>query len=160
MHISACTAIMTAVLLTACAPSTTSTTFDPEDPAAIAEIEAIMETTMAGSRDADAGRVLAMAEGGSDLTFITADVMLTGLETIRAAFEDTYAGVASQTQTVLERRIRLLSPDVAVLTAISEGTYTDNAGWTSDPVGMGFTIVFVREDGTWRARHAHQSTAP
>ena len=41
--------------------------------------------------------------------------------------------------------------------AFAEGTYTDKAGWTSDPVGIGTTIVFVKEDGQWRARHAHQS---
>ena len=56
--------------------------------------------------------------------------------------------------------MRLLSPDVAVVMAVGEGTYTDQAGWTSPPVGMGTTIVFVREDGQWRARHAHQSIAP
>ncbi|MCL7982681.1 MAG: nuclear transport factor 2 family protein, partial [marine benthic group bacterium] len=60
---------------------------------------------------------------------------------------------------ILEKRIRLLSPDIAVLTAVSEGTYTDKAGWTSEPVGIGHTIIFVRENGTWRARHVHQSIA-
>jgi uncharacterized protein (TIGR02246 family) len=157
MRIPAVATILVAALLTACARPDPS--FDPDDPATIAEIEAIVEATMAGAREADADRVLAMAEGGADLTFITADVMLEGFDVIKAAFEDTYTGVASQTQTVLESRIRLLSPDVAILTAVSEGTYTDHAGWTSEPVGMGHTVVFVREDGRWRARHAHQSIA-
>ena len=53
--------------------------------------------------------------------------------------------------------MRILSPDVAVVMAVGEGTYTDKAGWTSEPVGIGTTIVFVREDGQWRIRHAHQS---
>jgi uncharacterized protein (TIGR02246 family) len=101
--------------------------------------------------------VLAMAEGGRDLTFITGEVQLSGLDTIRAAFEDTYAGLARQDQTVLEKRIRLLTPDVALVTTIGEGTYTDRAGWTSEPAGIGLSIVFVRENGVWRARHAHQS---
>jgi hypothetical protein len=43
--------------------------------------------------------------------------------------------------------------------AVSEGTYTDKAGWTYEPVGIGITVVFVRENGQWRARHAHQSIA-
>ena len=47
-----------------------------------------------------------------------------------------------------------------IVMAVSEGTYTDIAGWTSEPVGLGTTIVFVRENGQWRARHAHQSIAP
>jgi hypothetical protein len=43
--------------------------------------------------------------------------------------------------------------------ATAEGTYTDNAGWTSEPVGLAVTIVYVRENGAWRAVHAHQSIA-
>jgi uncharacterized protein (TIGR02246 family) len=146
-----------AVLSAACAPQSE---FDPEDPAVLAAIDSIVQVTLEGSRAADADRVLEMAEGGSDFTFITGDLLLTGLEDIRESFEDTYDGVESQSQTILEKRVRLLTPDVAVLTAVSEGTYTDIAGWTSEPVGMGHTIVFVREKGQWRARHAHQSIAP
>ncbi|UCF41678.1 MAG: SgcJ/EcaC family oxidoreductase, partial [Gemmatimonadota bacterium] len=97
--------------------------------------------------------------GEGEMTFITGDVMLSGLETIRAAFEDTYSGIRSQRQDLLEKRVRILSRDVAVVLAVAEGTYTDNAGWTSEPVGIGTTIVFVREDGQWRIRHAHQSIA-
>lgn len=133
--------------------------FDPDDPAVIAQIDSIVQVAMEGAREADANRVLAMAEGREDLTFITGDVMLTGLETIRAAFEDTYASVDHQDQTVIEKRIRLLSPTVAIVTAVSEGTYTDIAGWTSEPVGMGHTLVFVLQDGEWRLSHAHQSIA-
>jgi len=145
-----------APLLAACGQPAT---FDPNDPAAIAAIDSIVQEAMIGARNVDADRVLAMAGGDDDLTFITGDVMLSGLETIREAFRDTYAGLEGQSQTVLEQRIRLLTPDVALVTAVSEGTYTDKAGWTSEPVGMGHTIVFVRENGQWRARHAHQSIA-
>lgn len=145
-----------AVLLSSCSQTAD---FDPEDPQVIAAIDSIIQVTMEGSRNVDADRVLAMAEGEGEFTFITGDLMITGLETIREDFEDTYAGVASQAQTILEMRTRLLAPDVAVLTAVSEGTYTDKAGWTSEPVGMGHTIIFVRENGEWRARHVHQSIA-
>jgi len=149
-------AILLATVLAACSQPTQ---FDPEDPVVVAQIDSIVQSAMEGAREADANRVLAMAEGQEDLTFITGDVMLMGLETIRAAFEDTYASVDHQNQTVLEKHIRLLTPDVAIVTAISEGTYTDIAGWTSEPVGMGHTLVFVRENGQWRLRHAHQSIA-
>ena len=145
-----------AVLLVSCSQPAD---FDPDDPAAIAAIDSIIQVALDGSRDVDADRVLAMAEGEGEFTFITGDLMFTGLETIREDTEDTYAGLAGQAQTVLQKRIRLLSPDVAVLTAVSEGTYTDKAGWTSEPVGMGHTIIFVRENGEWRARHVHQSIA-
>jgi uncharacterized protein (TIGR02246 family) len=146
-----------AVLLAACqAP----VEFDPEDPAIVATIDSIVEEAMDGSRNVDADRVLAMAEGESDLTFITGDVMLSGLDYIRETFRDTYAGLERQDNTIIEKQVRILSPDVAIVIATSEGTYTDKAGWTSEPVGMGHTIVFVRDNGEWRARHAHQSIAP
>ena len=146
--------IACAALLTACQGR-----FDPADPAITAAIDSIMNEVMEGSAQADADRVLAMAEGEGELTFVTGDVMLTGLEVIRTSFERTYTGIASQQQTINEMRTRILSPDVALVIAVGEGTYTDNAGWTSEPVGLGITIVFVRENGQWRARHAHQSIA-
>jgi len=148
--------LLGAAWLAACQPAT----FDPEDPVIVAAIEAQLQTAMAGAAEVDADRVLEMAEGEGELTFVTGDVMLSGLDTIREQFEATYAGLASQEQTVLEKRVRVLSPDVAVVMAVGEGTYTDKAGWTSNPVGVGTTIVFVRENGAWRARHAHQSIAP
>ena len=134
--------------------------FNPDDPAVIAAIDSLVQGAMEGAAAVDADKVLAMAEGKGELTFLTGDVLLTGLEPIREQFRKTYSGLLSQRQTVTEKRVRILSPDVAVVMAIGEGTYTDKAGWTSPPVGMGTTIVFVREDGRWRARHAHQSIAP
>ena len=157
MRISMPATIACALLLTSCqAP----VEFDPDDPAIVAAIDSITEEAIAGSRNVDADRVLAMAGGDGELTFITGDVMLSGLDYIRETFRDTYAGLESQEQTLLEKRVRILSPDVAIVIATSEGTYTDKAGWTSEPVGLGTTIVFVRENGEWRARHAHQSIAP
>jgi len=101
--------------------------------------------------------VLAAADG--DLTFLTGDVILSGLDPIRERFRATYAGLQRQDQTLIEKQIRVLSPTVAIVFAVAEGTYTDKAGWTSEPVGIGTTIVFVKEDGEWRIRHAHQSIA-
>jgi uncharacterized protein (TIGR02246 family) len=134
-----------------------SAQFDPDDPAAIAAIDSIVQSVMAGARNVDAAQVLSAA--APDVTFITGDIMLSGLETLRARFDETYAGLTRQDQTIIDRRIRLVSPDVALVTAVAEGTYTDKAGWTSDPVGIGTTLVFVRENGAWRVRHAHQSIA-
>ncbi len=146
--------VMCAAVLTACQPR-----FDPEDPVITAVIDSIANAARQGSAQVDADRVLAMAEGEGEMTFITGDVMLSGFEQIHTSFKNTYAGLASQQQTVLEQRIRILSPDVALVMAVSEGPYTDKAGWTSEPVGIGITVVFVRENGQWRARHAHQSIA-
>jgi uncharacterized protein (TIGR02246 family) len=147
--------IGTTALLGAC----TQPAFDPEDPAILAAIESHFESAVAGADAVDADRVLEMAEGEGELTFVTGDVMLEGLDPIRARFEETYAGLESQEHTVLEKRVRILGPDVALVMAVGEGTYTDKAGWTSEPVGIGVTIVFVREGDAWRARHVHQSIA-
>lgn len=137
----------------------TQPTFDPEDPAIVAAIETRFEAVLEGAAAADTDRVLGTSEGKEDLTFVTGDVMLEGFEPIRARFEETYAGLKRQDHTVLEKRIRILGPDVALLMAVGEGTYTDKAGWTSEPVGIGVSIVYVREGDTWRARHLHQSIA-
>jgi uncharacterized protein (TIGR02246 family) len=53
--------------------------------------------------------------------------------------------------------VKVLSPEVAVLTAVGESTATTAAG---DTFGAPFaqTVVFVREAGGWKAIHAHQSS--
>jgi uncharacterized protein (TIGR02246 family) len=148
-----------AVLLagTGCQPA--AAPFNPDDPAVVATIDSILKAAMEGSATANADKVLAMADGGTDFTFITGDVLLSGFEPIREAFRTTFAGIKRQDQVLDQMKVRLLGPDVALLTAVGEGTYTDLAGWTSPPVGLGITVVFVREHGQWRARHAHQSIA-
>ncbi len=148
-------AIVSLALLAACG----SARFDPNDPVVTAAIDSLLTVAMDGAAHVDADKVLSIAEGEGELTFLTGDVMLAGVESIKEDFKATYAGLAGQHQTVIEKRVRMLSPDVAVVMAVSEGTYTDKAGWTSLPVGIGTTIVFVREGGQWRARHAHQSIA-
>jgi len=134
-------------LFSACAPQP-SQTFDPQDPEVLAVIDSMMAGTMEAAARVDADGVLAV---------VTGNVMLTGIQTVRDAFADTYEGLLSQKQTLYEKRVRLLSPDVAVWTGVGEGVYTDKAGWTSEPVGLGLTVIFVREDGRWTARYVHQS---
>ena len=131
--------------------------FNPDDPAVTAVLDSLAQTAMEGAAAVDADKVLSIA--ANDLTFVTGDVLLSGLEPIKARFHTTYSGLLRQQQTVIEKRVRILSPDVALVIVVAEGTYTDKAGWTSPPVGLGTTVVFVRENGVWRARHAHQSVA-
>ena len=92
-------------------------------------------------------------------TFITDDAMLTGYDEALAAFRTTYALLQGQTHKTIEMRTRVLSPDVVLVSGVSEGTYTDKAGFTSPPVGLGVTAVFVRRNGDWRVIHFHQSVA-
>lgn len=142
--------------LAACRPSA----FNPDDPSIVAAIDSVLQSAMAGAAAVDADKVLSIAEGNGELTFLTGDVLLTGIEPIREQFRSTYSGLLRQDQSISQKRVRLLGPGVAVLMFVGEGTYTDKAGWTSPPVGIGTTLVFVREDGQWRVRHAHQSIAP
>jgi hypothetical protein len=120
--------LIAAVPLLGCGPSASS--FDPEDPQVVAEIESQLESGLGGAAAPAAARVGGLAGGEGELTFVTGDVLLSGLDTIRTSFEDTYAGIARQDQAIREKRVRLLRPDVAVLAAVGEGTYTDKAGWT------------------------------
>jgi uncharacterized protein (TIGR02246 family) len=142
--------------LSGCAPQS-SPDFDPNDPVAVAAIDSLMAIAIEGAANVDAVRVLEPMGGGEDFTLVTGDVILTGLESVRESFTDTYDGLQRQDQTIYETRTRLLTPDVAVVSAVAEGTYTDQAGWTSEPVGIGVTIIFVRENGRWVGRHVHQS---
>ena len=131
--------------------------FNPEDPAVLAAIESRLQAAVEAASKADAGQVV--SDFRDDATFLTEDVMLSGLGDIRARFADTYSGITGQTHTIREKRVRVLGPDVALVMATGEGTYTDKAGWTSEPVGIALTVVFVRENGAWRTVHAHQSIA-
>lgn len=142
--------------VTACGKSK----FNPEDPAVVATIDSILQVAVEGSAAVDADKVLSIAEGGGEFTFVTGDIMMSGFDPIKAQFKKTYGLLRSQTHTVDQKTVRLLSPDVALVAAVGEGTYTDKAGWTSPPVGIGTTIIFVRENGRWRATHVHQSIAP
>ena len=147
------TAAVTSLLAVACGPAR----FDPNDPTATAAIDSVLTVMMEGAAAVDADKVL--SSGADDLTFVTGEVLLSGRETLLARFRETYSGLARQNQRVIEKRVRLVSPDVVIAVVIAEGTYTDKANWTSPPVGIGTTIVFVRENGQWRAKHAHQSIA-
>ena len=147
-------AVASAVLIAGCQATPA---FNPDDPAIAAAIESRLRAAMDGAAKADTEQVV--SGFADDATFVTEDVIISGLADIRARFADTYSGLTSQQHSVREKRVRVLSPDVALVMATGEGTYTDKAGWTSEPVGLALTIVFVRQDGVWRAVHAHQSIA-
>jgi uncharacterized protein (TIGR02246 family) len=132
---------------------------DPNDPAIVAAIDSTVRTAMAGAGAVNAEQALSITTQDSNFTFLTGDLMLTGYDRILPAFSKTYGGLKSQHTEILEKRIRVLAPDVAVFSAVGEGTYTDKANFTSEPVGLGATVIFVKRDGVWRAVHFHQSIA-
>jgi uncharacterized protein (TIGR02246 family) len=145
------------VLAAACRPQPVAV--NPNDPEIVAAVGAILDKAVAAAAAIDAERVLSASTRDDTFTFITADRMLKGYDEALAAFRKTYALLQGQTHQVIERRIRVLSPDVVLVSSVSEGTYTDKAGFTFPPVGLGSTAVFVRRNGEWRVIHYHQSVA-
>jgi uncharacterized protein (TIGR02246 family) len=145
------------VLAAACRPEPVAV--NPNDPESVAAVGAILDKAVAAAVAIDAEGVLSASTRDDTFTFITADRMLKGYDEALAAFRKTYALLQGQTHQIIERRIRVLSPDVVLVSAVSEGTYTDKAGFTFPPVGLGSTAVFVRRNGEWRVIHYHQSVA-
>ena len=134
-------------------------TVNPHDPEIVAAIEQVVAVAMDGATNADAERALSVTTKDDDFTFLTGDTMITGYDQALATFRDTYSMVQKQTSEVIGSRVLVLAPDVVLVTAVTQGTYTDKTGFTSEPVGLGSTIVFVRRNGEWRAVHFHQSVA-
>jgi uncharacterized protein (TIGR02246 family) len=132
---------------------------NPNDPEIVAAVEAILDKAVAASAAADAEAVLSASTRDDTFTFITGDLMLTGYDEALAAFRLTYALLEKQTNHIVEKHTRVLAPDVVLVSAVSEGTFTDKAGFTSSPVGLGSTAVFVRRNGEWRVIHYHQSVS-
>jgi len=147
----------TILIAAACQPR--PATVNPEDPEIVAAVEAILDNTVAAAARVDAEGVLSASTRDDTFTFITGDTMLTGYDQALAAFKETYALLQGQTNQIIEKRTRVLSPDVVLVAAVSEGTYTDKAGFTFPPVGLGSTAVFVRRGAEWRVIHYHQSIA-
>jgi uncharacterized protein (TIGR02246 family) len=147
-----------AILMTAACQSQ-PVTVNPSDTEIVVAVEAILDKVVAAAAATDAEGVLSVSTRDDSFTFITGDTMLTGYDETLAAFRQTYALLQRQTNQIIEKRTRVLSPDVVLVSAVSEGTYTDKAGYTSAPVGLGSTAVFVRRGRDWQVIHYHQSVA-
>jgi len=115
MSLAAMAGVMACV--SACAPQSRS--FDPNDPAVLAVIDSLMQVTVEASRRVDPVGVMAAMGTGEDFTLVTGDVMLRGSDAVAAAMAETYSGLQSQYSTVSQSYARLLSPDVAVFSAVS-----------------------------------------
>jgi uncharacterized protein (TIGR02246 family) len=134
--------------------------FNPDDPAVTAALDSAVAMARAGADAVDAAATLAPLNAEDNLTFMAGDILIAGREEILQAFRDTYAQIKAQRHVPVARQVRLLTPDVALYSAVARGTFQDLSGEISDPVGLGSTAIFVRRDGAWRLAHFHQSTAP
>ena len=146
-------------LLGGCAgpPRSSEVPTGDEARAIVAQIDSMIDVVVDGAARVDADAVLAPTAGEDSLTLLVGDVLLSGHDHILEEFRASYEPLQSQEHTLVEKQIRLLSPDVALALVSAWGTYTDDAGWTSEPVSLGVTFVFVRRGDTWRLTHAHQS---
>jgi uncharacterized protein (TIGR02246 family) len=134
--------------------------FNPDDPAVTAALDSAVAMARAGADAVDAAATLAPLNAEDNLTFMAGDILIAGKAEVLKAFRDTYAQIKAQRHAPVARTVRLLTPDVAIYSAVGRGTFQDLSGEISDPVGLGSTAIFVRRDGTWRLAHFHQSVAP
>lgn len=155
--------VAAALILASCdspAPAPAAPAFNPDDPAVTAALDSAVALARAGADAVDAEAALAPLNAEANLTFMAGDILIAGKEEILKAFRDTYARIKAQRHVPVARQVRLLTPDVALYSAVSRGTFQDLSGEISEPVGLGTTAVFVRRDGAWRLAHFHQSVAP
>lgn len=151
--------VLAAVVLAAFGCRSAPAPVKADDPEITAAIEKAVAVAMDGAATANAEKALSVTTRDGDFTFLTGDTFISSYDAALATFRDTYSMVQSQTSEVISSRVRVLAPDVVLVTAVTRGTYTDKAGFTSEPVGLGSTIVFVRRNGQWQALHFHQSVA-
>jgi ketosteroid isomerase-like protein len=121
------------VLAAACRPQPVAV--NPNDPEIVAAVGAILDKAVAAAAAIDAEGVLSASTRDDTFTFITADRMLKGYDEALAAFRKTYALLQGQTHQIIERRIRVLSPDVVLVSAVSEAPTPTRPGSRSRPWG-------------------------
>jgi uncharacterized protein (TIGR02246 family) len=85
----------------------------------------------------------------SDGTFIPQQELST-------TFKKFYGGLQQMNFAFEKKEVRVLDQGMAVLTGWARYTAVSKAGQKSDEKAL-FTVVYVREDGTWRIFQAHKS---
>ena len=157
--------LVSALLVGSCkaaapAPAAAPPAFNPDDPAVIAVLDSMVSLARAGADAVNAEETMRPLNAEDNLTFMTGDVLIAGKGEILKAFQQTYATIKAQRHVPVGRQVRMITPDVAVYSAVGRGTFQDLSGAISDPVGLGTTAIFVRRDGAWHLAHFHQSVAP
>jgi uncharacterized protein (TIGR02246 family) len=114
------------------------------------------QMTLAGEA-ADADRLFSFMLDTDKGSVIQNGVLMTTRQEALERVRGNLRGISRIQYRWKRQYVKVLSPEVAVLTAEGESTATTTAGET---FGAPFaqTVVFVREASGWKAIHAHQSS--
>ena len=93
-----------------------------------------------------------------DIHFASNSRLLYGRETMVEAWRPGFERIDHQNIRTTRSRITLLSPAVALQAAEASNFSTNAAGDTIGSSNIAFTFVWVKQDGEWVCRQAHQST--
>ncbi|WAT17461.1 SgcJ/EcaC family oxidoreductase [Aurantiacibacter sp. MUD11] len=149
-----------ALLLAACAPDADVGSQEPESVAApqVADIEAVMQDSAVGWNEGDMDRFLAIYSEAPETSFVGSDGLVRG----RAAMEERYRDAYDWSQPDPAER-GMLSFETVDFRPLGDGhalyigryilTYPD----AREPATGLTSLVFAREDGSWRIIADHSS---
>jgi uncharacterized protein (TIGR02246 family) len=120
-------------------------------------IRILFSGVIKAAEDVNSEALLKYFSTSADLRVINQDgQVLAGLDSLRAIVHSYYAPLAYQKIKPSEPFIKVLSPDIAVVTYASEFTaYAKDSSTLGGPVG--WTFVCVKESGQWKILNMHQS---
>ena len=105
----------------------------------------------------DVDRMMSWFRDGSGSAFGGAAGMVLSTAEFRSNLRLAYGGLSGQEIQPLTQRVVVLAPDAAVVTGLGQFVSTDTIG--NRAYGdQGYTFVWTRADGEWRAVQAHFSS--
>jgi len=108
---------------------------------------------------ADADTILSYFVGGDSLVVAEDGMLFPSYDSLVSALRATWRPGSTFRGSLGEKRVRVLSPDVVVVTAIISGTGADSAG-VETPTRFAWTGVYLRTAGGWKIAARHESSAP
>jgi len=127
----------------------------PAERALADSLERMVERVLAGFEQPDYRAIMGHYERGLGPAWAENGMIYQTFEELDASAHRMGAGVVVHAR-LGERHVIVFGPDVAVMTAIIEGTTTDSAGLAS-PFSEAWTLVFHRTGEGWRVAASHES---
>jgi uncharacterized protein (TIGR02246 family) len=120
-------------------------------------IRILFNGVIKAAEDVNSEALLKYFSSSADLRVINQDgQVIAGLDSLRVIVHSYYGPLAYQKIRPSEPFIKVLSPDIAVVTYASEFTaYTKDSSTLGGPVG--WTFLCVKESGQWKILNMHQS---